>query len=242
MAQQRERQDFVREIEVLESIVDAVRRDARIARGKHMQFKTALEEYQEQPQLLDPHLEGLVEPLAARLSDSASHTDDADRFAATMQTCRLLQALVNTRGHKTIVRFFPNKPPDLGKAVALLHHMHTMTMSYEVDEDAQDGSWQTRCMVLLWLSNLVLIPFDIGTVQVVASAMGAADEDAKQPAVAWMIDTARQYLSDSGPTRCISSCLTDLRTAFPVLNAATPHSSAPECILLRMSIMQGHGS
>jgi tubulin-specific chaperone D len=195
-------EELVREIVQLQQIVQAVCDDARLARSKHLAVKTMLEEYQEQPQLLDPHLESLVTPLAVLLSEASLHLGDEQRFAATMQVCRLLQALVNTRGHKTIVRFFPNKPPDLERAVALLRHMQGMTICYEVDEDAQDGSWQTRCAILLWLSSLVLIPFDISTVQVSDAALGRGSDTQQESAVSWLIRTATSYLSDSGATRC----------------------------------------
>ena len=199
-------QEFVREIQSLKDIVQAVTSNARLAKSKNFEFKATLEEYQEQPQLLDPHLDHLATPLTAHLSESAKHLDNADDLAGTMQVCRLLQALVSTRGHKTIVRFFPNKPPDLERAVVLLRHMQTTKVTYEVDEDAQDGSWQTRCMVLLWLSSLVLIPFDIRTVHITGGSRsepdGSGDSENSPSIVAWLVDVASQYLSDSGATRC----------------------------------------
>ena len=192
--------EFVRDVRELVEVVAAVSKDARAARAQHMRFKTVLEEYQEQPQLLDPHLEALTLPLTDKLSQCASKLEDDALVANTMQVCRLLQSLVNTRGHKTVIRFFPNKPPDLSKALALLRRVQSMPQSQEVDEDLQDGSWQAQCIMLLWLSSLVLIPFDISTVR--ASETDARPASAATSAVSWMLGTSKAYLADSGPCRC----------------------------------------
>jgi hypothetical protein len=197
-----DRVDFVQEMQKLQAIVSAVRADIHLARSSHLEFKTKLEEYQEQPQLLDPYLEGLVGPLALLLAEAADHLHDDERFSATMHVCRLLQAMINTRGHKTIVRFFPNKPPDVERAVALLQHMQTVAVSHEVDEDAQDGSWQTRCMVLLWLSSLVLIPFDMNTIQTSKTAFNSSANGGTYSTISWLVLVGTSYLSDPGFTRC----------------------------------------
>lgn len=194
------RQEFVREVKELQNIVSAVSADARAAQAQHMRFKTVLEEYQEQPQLLDPHLESLTSPLVEILTECARSLEGCGRVASTMQVCRLLQALVNTRGHKTVVRFFPNKPPDLDRALALMQRVQSMPKQHEVDEDLQDGSWQAQCIMLMWLSSLVLIPFDISTVHIAGMSDGASGSTS---AVDWLLSTARTYLADSGPCRCV---------------------------------------
>jgi len=194
--------DFVREISELHAAIARVTRDVGAARHEVAGFKAILEQYHEQPQLLDPHLEALLAPLTATLSGASAALDDDARFAAVMQACRLLQALISARGHKTILRFFPNKAPDIERALTLLQKLESLgTRGGEIDEDAQDGAWQTRAVLLLWLSGLVLIPFDFGSIAVARSAF-AVDEASEVPASAqWMIALGKQYLSDPGPAR-----------------------------------------
>lgn len=200
MVAQDGQRDLAEDIAFLQGVIAEVCKDSATARRRHASFKTCLEGYQEQPQLLDPYLEGLVSPLADHLADS--DLGDLQRFSESMQVCRLLQALVNTRGHKTIIRFFPNKPLDVEKAVHLLQHMETIEGSHDIDEDAQDGSWQTRSMVLLWLSSLVLVPFDMNTIHVSSFQDGGDGGAAAEPAITWMVSVARKHLSDSGFVRC----------------------------------------
>jgi tubulin-specific chaperone D len=207
MTTEQSHSEHVKDIEKLERIVKAVYDDTELARSKFGEFKATLDQYQEQPQLLDPHLEGLVTPLAARLSGVAESLQDDGLFAAAMQICRLLQALVTVRGFKTVSRFLPHKPTDIERAVQVLKHVQHAVKSHEIDEDAQDGGWQMRCIVLLWLSNLVLIPFDISTVYISSDGAHASSGlDAPSSAVRWLIDLARLYLCDPGSTRYVARC------------------------------------
>jgi hypothetical protein len=194
--------ELIRDIQKLERIVKAVCDDTQLARGEFREFKAILEQYQEQPQLLDPHLEGLVTPLATRVSEVSDSLHDEERFSAAMQICRLLQALVTVRGFKTVSRFFSHKPADVERAIKIMKHVQHAVSSQEIDEDAQDGAWQMRCIVLLWLSNLVLIPFDIATVHISDGATASPGADASATAVQCLINLTRSYLSDPGSTRC----------------------------------------
>jgi hypothetical protein len=87
--------------------------------------------YQEQPQLLDGCLEGVVQPLAALLRDHAAAAAPppgaggahpgtraaAAEVGAVCGVCRLLHVLVTVRGHKTVVRFFPHEAADLERVL-----------------------------------------------------------------------------------------------------------------------------
>jgi hypothetical protein len=65
---------------------------------------TQLTKYQEQPQLLDPHLERLVDGLTSVLRDSARQaaSGDASRcdLGVSQRVAKLLHVLATTRGHK----------------------------------------------------------------------------------------------------------------------------------------------
>ena len=63
-----------------------------------------LTKYQEQPQLLDPHLERLVDGLTTVLRDSARQAASGDAsgvdLGASQRVAKLLHVLATTRGHK----------------------------------------------------------------------------------------------------------------------------------------------
>ena len=194
--------NFVREIEQLNASVKNVSQNAATARGEVGSFKLILEQYLEQPQLLDPHLESLITPLTVVLAEASKKLNDADYFPAVMQTCRLLQCLISTRGYKTILRFFPNKAPDIELALSLLQKVETYATGIgEVDEDMQDGSWQTRSVLLLWLSGLVLIPFNFKSLQVHTLSHNLASDGPVTNSVEWIVNLTKKYLSDPGPSR-----------------------------------------
>lgn len=188
------------DIPVLLGIVREIEQETSKARSNVAPFKAIFEQYQEQPQLLDAHLEELLQPLLAVLAESSNHLMDAEHFASMMQVCRMLQIIVHTCGRKTVSLFLPNKPPDLSKAVAVLAHVHAVDAKQEIDEDSQDGHWQTVHIVLLWLSVLVLVPFDLAAIE-----MPAVQAHDGRPSISdfatWLISSIRDNLALPGPNR-----------------------------------------
>jgi hypothetical protein len=75
-----------------------------------------LTKYQEQPQLLDGHLEGIVQPLAVLLRSTALSSTAHDT-GSVQDICRLLHVLISVRGYKTVVRFFPHEASDLERVL-----------------------------------------------------------------------------------------------------------------------------
>ncbi len=56
------------------------------------------------------------------------------------------------RGFKIVVRHFPHEVEDLEKVVGMLH---------QEAADTRAANWETRYVLLLWLSIIVLIPFNM---------------------------------------------------------------------------------
>ena len=77
-----------------------------------------VERYQEFSQLLDPHLEAWIAPLAAVLRAQARLGDDADMIL--VQRTAVLHAFATVRGYKTVCKFFPHEAKDLEPVVHLL--------------------------------------------------------------------------------------------------------------------------
>lgn len=67
---------------------------------------------------------------------------------------RLLYTFVKIRGYKVISRFFPNEPYLLEPVYALFASLESLV---------QD-CWELRFILLLWLSHLLLAPFDLSTI------------------------------------------------------------------------------
>ncbi|TPX61395.1 hypothetical protein SpCBS45565_g07278 [Spizellomyces sp. 'palustris'] len=126
-----------------------------------------LEKYQEQPHLLDPHLQRLVQPVIFKLRDTITvwherHERDEEgimlaKVARYLYPCfRYLYVLTKVRGYKTIVKFFTHEVSDLEPVLAFLETM---------DCTLQDPLlWEARYVLLLWLSLLSMIPFDLRNV------------------------------------------------------------------------------
>ncbi|PYH44553.1 tubulin-specific chaperone D [Aspergillus saccharolyticus JOP 1030-1] len=135
-----------------------------------------LEPFQEWPQLLDPHLQTLLPPLVdAFLAYLLRYRDQyACRSSLPVQqqqcayplpraVCRLLYTFCKVRGVKVISRFFNNEPKYLD---ALLRAF------IQWDDAASDPDtapwdiplrlvWEERYVMLIWLSHLLLAPFDL---------------------------------------------------------------------------------
>ena len=155
---------------------------------------------QELPQLLDPHLEGWITPLAGVLRAEAHKGDDAD-MVLVQRTAKALNALATVRGAKTVVKFFPHEARDLEPVVALLVRSHDAQVCATTleEKDELGTAWETRAVLNLWLSILVLIPFDLVTVD---SLAGDADNAEAPPVVMRILRLCQdRYLSDPGIVR-----------------------------------------
>ncbi|KAG0634559.1 armadillo-type protein [Tuber brumale] len=131
-------------------------------------MRILIEPFQESPQLLDPYLNSFLAPLTgaflALLDIPNSKTSrpplpKSTGFDRTEIPCheaiaRLLYTLCKIRGSKIITRFLPNEPRWLEPLTDLLTLRSTGSSS----------SWQFRFILLLWLSHLLLAPFDLSTI------------------------------------------------------------------------------
>ncbi|KAF7365242.1 TFCD-C domain-containing protein [Mycena venus] len=116
-----------------------------------------LDEYQEQAHLLDPFLEQLVEPVAAKIkhyAQSLNTNNDTDHDptnpARIERVALLLYSYVKSRGYKTIIRYFPHEVADLALARACMN-----------GAARESSQWALRYVTLLWLSLICIIPFDL---------------------------------------------------------------------------------
>ena len=129
----------------------------------------------ESPQLLDPHLSSLLPPIFDALRPAIKTTPSTlPPFLHTYFS--LVYAFTKVRGPDTILRFFPHAVSDVEPTLALLHA-----------QDVTDpDTWETRYVLLLWASLLIMVPFDLDTID---SSSSLVDD---------LLTLAKAYLSDPG--------------------------------------------
>ncbi|EIW80977.1 ARM repeat-containing protein [Coniophora puteana RWD-64-598 SS2] len=146
-----------------------------------------LSEYQEQAYLLDPHLEALVTPVMGRLREHAylRHTQHVQSSTFRLRALAVvIYNYVKFRGHKTIARFFPHEVADLTIAVTFMNSTDDVTNGL--------SQWSLRYALLLWISLIIRIPFDLSQF----------DEDDAKESIAEVIESlARRQLSRAGLER-----------------------------------------
>ena len=125
--------------------------------------------FQEWPQLLDPTLERVVQPLVTAFVDylqahakfyrDRSPTKPVDPLPRAI--CKILYTFCKVRGPKVIARFFTNEPATL----------EPMLDAFDLwNDSAHDGKfpeqliWEEKYVMLLWLSHLALTPFDLESI------------------------------------------------------------------------------
>ncbi|KAJ0403682.1 hypothetical protein P43SY_003794 [Pythium insidiosum] len=183
-------------------------------------IQAILDRYQEQPHLLDPHLRDLLAPVLSEVKKiitdmyrercgdrDASAVEDAS--AARTFPCqiyrnpklhRLFQViyqLCKVRGFKTIVKLLPHEVCDFEPTLLMLQ-----------SQDRTDHStWETRYVLLLWLSMLCLVPFDLQTID----SSSTSTSDSHNSIVASILTLCKEYLADSGATQLAAAvCLSRL--------------------------------
>ncbi|TPX62107.1 hypothetical protein PhCBS80983_g00682 [Powellomyces hirtus] len=148
-----------------------------------------LDIYQEQPHLLDPHLERLVQPTMQHLREvmATLYENEGDGRGALVEQCMVtfrpfmgfLYHLTKVRGHKTIIKFFPHEVADMEPVLFCLE---------SITHKANDPEfWEGRYVLLLWLSLLSMIPFDLQTVD-------SGTETGGTPLVERILNLGKTYL------------------------------------------------
>ncbi|KAF2083171.1 hypothetical protein K490DRAFT_52336 [Saccharata proteae CBS 121410] len=117
-----------------------------------------VEPFQEDPQLLDTQLKHIVPVL---VSAYLEHLKQASTLQVTAKIvtishviCRILYTLCKVRGEKVIVSFLNNEP----------RYLEPILDKFEEGLKAEILSWEEKYISLLWLSHLMLAPFDLASI------------------------------------------------------------------------------
>ncbi|KAL8718277.1 MAG: hypothetical protein Q9225_004568 [Loekoesia sp. 1 TL-2023] len=132
--------------------------------------------FQEWPQLLDPTLRVLVEPLVSSFQKYIQNhpalrprcpVNEDDRVEPLPRAiCKLLYTLCKVRGVKVVTIFLTNEPSMLEPILDAFENW-----SFQGDGTEDDGSpirnkltWEEKYVMLLWLSHLARTPFDLASI------------------------------------------------------------------------------
>ncbi|GAB2210552.1 hypothetical protein Droror1_Dr00015820 [Drosera rotundifolia] len=202
---------FLQEWSLVKSILhDIVSAGAVSDLSSVHKIRSILDKYQEQGQLLEPYMESIVTPLMLVIRSKATQFGvKSDEVLQVLKPISIIiYTLVTVCGYKAVVKFLPHQVSDLELAVALLEKCHDTNAVTSIREESM-GEMEAKCVMLLWLSILVLIPFDISSVDtsIVQSDFGNGDGSETPPLVLRVVGFCKDYLSSAGPMRSITSLL-----------------------------------
>ncbi|XP_072531302.1 tubulin-specific chaperone D [Salminus brasiliensis] len=151
-------------------------------------FLVIMDRYQEQPHLLDPHLEWMLNMLLELIRNEKSPP------LLVHLGFKFLYIISKVRGYKIFMQLFPHEVADMQPVLDLLCR-----------QDPKDPeTWETRYMLLLWLSMTCLIPFDLSRLD------GHLNLDPglnREPIMDRILNVAKVYLNVADKSRDAASVL-----------------------------------
>lgn len=214
---------FLQEWKLVKSLLDDIVSARRVSDLSAVhKIRSIMDKYQEQGQLLEPYLESIVSPLMAIVRSRTAELGTASNeiLDVIQPICIVIYSLVTVCGYKSVIRFFPHQVSDLELAVSLLEKCHTTNSMISSLRQESTGEMETKCIVLLWLSILVLIPFDLSSVDTSIASGSYAGRDEPPPLVIRILEICKDYLSNAGPMRTISGLLLSRLLTRPDMSKA----------------------
>lgn len=156
------------------------------------------QKYQEQPALLDSLIESVVVPLMALVEEYLLIIIKAAPIEFTVipeihSLVSIIYVLCKVRGYKYITKFFPHEVKDLEPV-----------LYYLVNQRTKDNEvWETKYVFILWLSIIVLVPFDLKTIDSALTSLEPAGENDKSAKTIHdnIIDVGKFYINSPMKTR-----------------------------------------
>ncbi|XP_044262327.1 tubulin-specific chaperone D [Tribolium madens] len=147
--------------------------DKSLNEKAYERFSFIIGQYKEQPHLLDPHIDQLLEKCINIVRDGGTS------MGLKHEVFKYMFVFVNVRGYKVIVRHLPHEVADFEAILRLL----------EAQDLNDSATWTTRYVLLLWLSIIVMIPFHL-------SRFDASDETDKnrKTVMCRVLDIIKKYI------------------------------------------------
>lgn len=151
-------------------------------------FVAIMDRYQEQPHLLDHHLEWMLSMLLEMIRSEKSPP-------LLVHLCfKFLYVISKVRGYKVFMQLFPHEVSDVQTVLDLLCR-----------QDPKDTeTWETRYILLLWLSMTCLIPFDLSRLD---GHLSTDPEVKREPVMDRILSVAKSFLRVSDKSRDAASVL-----------------------------------
>ncbi|CAI0383425.1 unnamed protein product [Linum tenue] len=200
---------FLLEWKLVKSLLDEILSNGRVVDPASVhKIRSIMDKYQEEGQLVEPYLESIVSPLMLIIRSRTMELGVAsDEILEVIKPiCIILYTLVTVCGYKAVTKFFPHQVPDLELAVSLLEKCHNTASTTALRQEST-GEMETQCVILLWLSILVLVPFDISSVDTSIASNSLRSEDEPVPLVLKILSFSKDYLSSAGPMRTMAGLL-----------------------------------
>ncbi|KAI3800449.1 hypothetical protein L1987_28540 [Smallanthus sonchifolius] len=200
---------FLQEWKLVKSTMDDIVSNGRVVDLSSVRkIRSIMDKYQEQGQLLEPYLESIISPLMliVRTKTIELGADSNELVKIIKPLCIIIYTLVTVCGYKAVIRFFPHQVSDLEPAVSLLEKCHGTTAGTALRQEST-GEMETKCVILLWLSILVLVPFDISSVDTSIVNTQSVDANEPPPLVARILKISKEYLASAGPMQTIAGLL-----------------------------------
>ncbi|XP_058084985.1 tubulin-folding cofactor D [Magnolia sinica] len=200
---------FLLEWEIVKSLLDGIISSGRVTDLSTVgKIRSIIDKYQQQGELLEPYLESIVSPLMHIVRSKTIEVGVAsdDILEIIKPLCIIIYSLVTVCGYKMVIKFFPHQVSDLELAVSLLEKCHHETAMSSLRQEST-GEMETKCVILLWLFILVLIPFDISSVDTSIAYGEYVGGLEPSPLVLKIVGFSKDYLSNAGPMRRIAGLL-----------------------------------
>ncbi|GFR29007.1 tubulin-specific chaperone D [Trichonephila clavata] len=168
------------EIISLISQLKTVYHDQSLSEKVIERFMYILNQYQEQPHLLDRYLDDFINELL-KIARNAESDKNLQYLAF-----KFLYIITKVRGYKVVLRHLPHEVSDVEPVLSLLN-----------EQDPRDATtWEARYMLLLWMSIIVMIPFHMHRLDDTTD-----NKSEKKPIMERIIDVIKLYLSVSDKAR-----------------------------------------
>ncbi|KVH89203.1 Armadillo-like helical [Cynara cardunculus var. scolymus] len=200
---------FLQEWKLVKSILHDIVSNGRVVDLSSVhKIRSIMDKYQEQGQLLEPYLESIISPLMliVRSKTIELGIESKELHEIIKPLCIIIYSLVTVCGYKAVIRFFPHQVSDLEPAVSLLEKCHGTTAGTALRQEST-GEMETKCVILLWLSILVLVPFDISSVDTSITNGHPLGANEPPPLVARILEISKEHLSSAGPMQTIAGLL-----------------------------------
>lgn len=131
--------------EMIDNLKNVANAETSIVEKAYERFTFLLSQYIEQPHLIDSHLDEMLEKIILVVRDPENN------MQVKHLAFKYMFVIVNVRGYKVVIRHLPHEVTDFGPVLRLIEN-----------QDPNDSeTWTTRYILLLWLSIIVMIPFNM---------------------------------------------------------------------------------